>query len=114
MNEEIYCMAKNGSVSLMLKLGYYYENVERNFDEALKWFLKAADLGNDIAQYEVGCIYKYGWNRQGDYKMVVEYFSKAYKQGYKSAMFELGGLYELGHRVECIMRKAEFLYDASK
>jgi TPR repeat protein len=30
----------------MYKLGYYYENIEKNYDEAKKYYLMAIDKGN--------------------------------------------------------------------
>lgn len=114
MDEEIFKLAKEGETWAMFEIGNYLRNVEHNYVEALVWFQRAADLGYDVAQFEVGCTYKYGWGVEKDYKKSVRYFSLAVEQGNKSAMFELGGLYEKGHGIERDMDKANELYHASK
>ncbi len=43
------------SLGMMYELG---SGVEQNFNESFKWFLKAANQGADIAQYNVGKLTK--------------------------------------------------------
>ena len=112
--KEIIKLAEAGDSWAMYEYANYLRNVENKWETALVWFEKAADLGYDVAQFEVGCTYKYGWHVEKDYKKAVTYFNLAIEQGNKSAMFELGGLYELGYGVEKNMEKAKELYQKYK
>lgn len=114
MNEELLKLANEGEALAMFEVGNYIRNVEHKNEEALMWFQKAADIGYDVAQFEVGCTYKYGWGVEKDYYKAARYLSMAAEQENKHAMFELGGLYELGHGVEQNIDKAKELYQASQ
>ncbi len=112
--KEIIKLAEAGEPWAMYEYANYLRSVEGKWDTALGWLEKAADLGYDVAQFEVGCTYKYGWHVKKDYEKAVYYFNLAIGQGNKSAMFELGGLYELGFGVEQNMEKAKELYQKYK
>ena len=59
-------------------LGWMYENgqgVEKDLEEAVKWYRKAADQGNAYAQYNVGVVYYKGegvLRFQGSSKVVTQ------------------------------------------
>ena len=42
----------------MCNLGYYYENVEKNYDEMKKYYLMAIEKDNSDAIYQLGKYYK--------------------------------------------------------
>ena len=90
----------------MLKLGECYENatgVPRDFDEALKWYLKARDVGDKEAQKEAQkAILNLCKNltEKGDeyfksrkYKDAVDHYRKAADLGYGLACVKLGNCY---------------------
>lgn len=55
--------AAHGNSDAMNNIGYMYRNglgVPRNYEEALFWFQKAANLGNSSAQYNIGNLYCWG------------------------------------------------------
>lgn len=55
--------ASKGEPYAMTKMGCFYmygQFVEQDEDKALQWFIKAGNLGDPIAQWSVGDIYKHG------------------------------------------------------
>ena len=49
-------------------LFYNVEGVEKNYSEALGWYMSSANQGNADAQYNVGLCYYYGNGVKQDYK----------------------------------------------
>jgi len=49
-------IADPNNAGAMLNIGICYDNgqgVERNFNEAMSWYMKAADLGNEDAKEKI-------------------------------------------------------------
>ncbi len=63
---------------------------------AVQWFRKAADQGNDNAQFLLGVMYRNGEGVPQDYALSVLWFRKAADQGDASAQFNLGAMYHVG------------------
>ena len=104
------------------RIGTMYENgigVERNQDEALKWYEKAAEncdenaekrlyqidlaaaqRGDAEAQYRLGEKYSCGQGVEEDDKLAVKWYRKAAEQGSAEAQKELGDMYRYGFGVE--------------
>jgi TPR repeat protein len=73
--------------------------VSQDYVEAVKWFRKAADQGEAVAQYNLGLMY---YNSKGvprDYVEAVKWFRKAADQGDADAQFILGLMYAKGEGV---------------
>jgi hypothetical protein len=51
------------------------EGVPQNYREALRWYRKAADQGNAIAQYNIGAMYASGHGVPQDYVTAHMWFS---------------------------------------
>ena len=95
--------AEQGNAEAQTDLGLIYEShmgmgeeygVERDYEEAGKWFRKAAQQDDADAQTFLGEMYRYG--RGGvdkDYKEAVKWFCKAVQQGSESAELNLGEMY---------------------
>lgn len=80
--------AEHNDAEAQWKLGQCYFNgdgVEKNSDEAVKWFQKAADQGLVEAQYRLGLHYRVN----EDYKESAKWLKKAAKQGHANAQFGL-------------------------
>ena len=75
----------------------YYES--KDYNEALKWFLKAVDKGNADAQASLGRMYYRGEGVKKDLRMAVYWVSKAANLGNSDAQFQLGELYYNGNGV---------------
>jgi hypothetical protein len=73
--------------------------VERNHEEAVKWYHKAALLGYAPSQYNLGVRYFEGKGVPKDYTKAVYWYRKAAEQGYAIAQYNLGKRYELGQGV---------------
>lgn len=72
------------------------QSVSRDFNEAVKWYSKAAQQGFAKAQYELGVLYEGGIGVPQNFKHAFEWYSKAAQQGYTKAQYSLGLFYSLG------------------
>jgi TPR repeat protein len=64
------------------------------FEEAFKYFKKAADTGLDVAQRKVGIMYKVGCGVAQDPVAAFDWLQKAAQQGDAEAEYRLSSLYE--------------------
>lgn len=107
-----------GNSDSMLMLANFYikgEGIEKNTDEAIKWYLKSADKRNVRAMEQLGYIYSnglYGFNR--DFKKAFFWYEKAAFAGSRSAAWNLGYFYYYGYGVERSPQKAKQWFDKSK
>ena len=75
--------------------GWDYENT-KDYNEAIKWFLKAVDDknefsdGNAEAEYELGDCYENGNGVIEDHEEAVKWYQKAADQGNAEAEYEMG------------------------
>lgn len=81
-------------------LYYYGQGVKQDYEQAIEWHEKAADLGNVSAMNELGYIYGIGEGVEADYTQALEWLKKAADLGNANAMSWLGYLYENGLGVE--------------
>lgn len=75
------------------------EGVPQDYDEAVKWYRKAAVHGDATAQYNLGFFYDQGKGVSQDYAEAVEWYRKAAEQGYAAAQNNLGVCYYAGKGV---------------
>tara|TARA_Y100001934_G_C12081515_1_gene644955 strand:- start:51 stop:824 length:774 start_codon:yes stop_codon:yes gene_type:complete len=75
--------AEQGHLLAMGKLAYYHGNGPGPVDlaESVKWWRKAADLGDANGQLQLGILYLNGKGVEKDEKKAVELWTKAAKQG---------------------------------
>jgi len=64
--------------------------VPRDYNEALRWYLLAADKGNVTALSALGTIYRDGEVGQKDLALALKYFKMAAEKGNVSAQINLG------------------------
>ena len=86
------------NVSELYNQGVAYYN-QKNYTEAVKFFIQAAEQGNADAQFNLGVCYRNGYGVPQDYNKAVEWFSKAAEQGEAYAQCNLGYCYEIGYGV---------------
>ena len=79
----------------MVNRGYTYDTAH-NYEEALKWYRKAAEKGNATAQYNAGVLYENGKGVAQDYAEAARWYRKAAEQGHAKAQYNLGGCYYNG------------------
>ena len=94
--------ANQGDPEAQVALGNMYrDDLTKDSQAAMNWYLKAAEQGYDIAQYSVGILYYLGEGVQQDYAMAEEWFRKAAAQEGESVVpYMLGKLYEEGHGIQ--------------
>ena len=72
--------AKAGDVGSMVEVANAYLNgdeVDENYEESFKWFLKAAELDNEVAQFNVGLFYAKGFVVERDLVKAAEWMHRA-------------------------------------
>ena len=73
--------------------------VAGKFEDAAKWFRKAAEQGNAGAQYNLAVMYDKGLGVPQDYSEAVRWYRKAAEQGDALAQYNLGVMYANGEGV---------------
>ena len=68
------------------------EGVEKNYTQAAAWFRKAADQGNDNAQYNLATLYYRGLGVPKNINVAKQWYRKAAIQGNSEAKNFLDGL----------------------
>ena len=69
----------------------------KNEYEARDWFVKAAQLGNAQAQFELGKMYENGCGAVKKYNVTAaDFYKKAAEQGHAEAQYALGSMYMNG------------------
>ncbi len=82
-------------------------SVEETAQEGrLNWYLKHAQEGHPVAQYNLGVCYKNGLNIQKDESLAFFWYLKSAEQGYAMAQYSTGLCYEQGIGVEKDMEQA--------
>ncbi len=83
------------------------ENYENNSLNAVEWYLKLANQGHVVAQYNLGVCYQNGIGKEKNFTKAFFWFLKAAHQGYAQAQYNVALYYENGVGVE--KEKAEAL-----
>jgi hypothetical protein len=73
--------------------------VPKDYSLAAQWYRKAAEQGNDSAQFNLGMDYETGQGVPQDYGQAVQWYRKAAAQGNDHAQAHLGSLYAVGRGV---------------
>ena len=80
--------AKHGDVYAQGMLGDKYFNgigVEKNFEEAVKWYRKSAEQGTAEGQWRLGQCYRYARGVQRNIREALFWYKKAAEQGHEKA-----------------------------
>ena len=88
--------AEKNDIRAQLWLGNYYSNnsPEKNDELAVKWYIKAANQDNAIAQYAVGIFYYEGRGVPKNYEEALTWLNKASLNGEIMAFYYIGLIYE--------------------
>lgn len=102
-----------GYLAAEFYLGYCYYNglgIEKNIEQGIYWYLRAAERGDKQAQHKLGVHY---YNLGGDinYIKAVVWFTKAAAQYNEASLYALGVCYENGNGIEQDYNKAFILYE---
>ena len=98
--ESLRARAEQGNAKAQNDLGVCYHNgdgVEKNFAEAVKWYLKAAEQNYAKAFDNLGSIYQFGgYGVEKNLPKALEYFRKGAEAGVPRSMNQIGYFYEYG------------------
>ena len=78
--------------NVVFLFGSYYLKVEKNYIEAIKYYLMAIDLGDSNSMYNLGSYY---YDIEKNYTEAVKYFLMAIEHGNSVAMNSLGLYYDI-------------------
>jgi hypothetical protein len=95
--------AYRGDVDAQIKLGdMYYKgsDVERDYNEAVKWYKEAAEDGNADAMYKLGNLYFNDKIQSAAKDEFMFWYKKAAENGHIKAQFKLGYCYRYGKGVQ--------------
>lgn len=67
-----------------------------DYDDAVKWYRKAAEKGTSWGQFNLGLSYGRGQGVPQDYTEAMKWFLKAAEQDEAMSQHSLGGMYEKG------------------
>ena len=93
----------NYNMTPVISLGGMYFNgwgVRQDVTDAVKWYRRAAEQGDEVSQYNLGAIYAYGQGVPQDGLEAVKWFRQAADQGNPDAQFNLGKMYATGRGVQ--------------
>jgi uncharacterized protein len=105
--------AENGEAQAQLQLGNVYakgESVHQSYDDAAKWYEKAAAQGNAEARLALGELYEAGQGVPKDVTRALELYRQAAEQGLAAAQYTLGFMYEAGRGVAADQAQAALWY----
>jgi TPR repeat protein len=89
----------NIDVNVMIARGDEARNLG-NYNEAVKWYRKAAEQGNAVGQNNLGIMYSTGKGVDWDYSEAINWYRKAAEQGYAVGQNNLGYMYHTGKGVD--------------
>ena len=96
--------AEQGLPFQQLMLGNIYNvgggGVQKDYKEAMKWFHRAAEQNEELAQYSLGLMYYKGHGTSQDYKESAKWFRKAAENENDLAQYMLATLYLAGYGVQ--------------
>ncbi len=103
INEPDYNLAKDwfkkASAQLAkasVALGFLYETVDDDYEQALQAYQKAANQGDVYGTYDLALMYEYGKGIPVDYQQAKALFTAASNKGFSEAMNQLATLYFYG------------------
>ena len=82
----------DSQLEIWFQTGEKYSS-NRNWDEAARWYRKAAEHNYAPAQNMMGYCYQHGWGVQQNFFEAVKWYHAAAEQKYAEAQYHLGGCY---------------------
>ena len=109
--------AEKGDADAQALLGFNYykgNSVDKDYEQAHKWFLKAAGQGNSFARLGLGTMYSAGLGVERDDAAAAYWYGEAAEEGHVGCQYRLGVMYHEGRGVEqCRIQAYKWLYLAS-
>jgi TPR repeat protein len=93
---------------------YYWGNgVSVDREQAMDWFLMAANNGNTDAMNWIGYMYKYGYGVTRNIRTAVGWYTKAANQGNPSTQYILGFVYQNDDEVKDLQQAVNWYQKAA-
>jgi hypothetical protein len=95
--EEATALAQRGDPKSQFVLAHMYDTgdgVQKDYAEAFKWYLKAAESGHALSQHMVGEMYRLGQGVTHSDAEAAKWFRKGAENGESSAQVNMGASYE--------------------
>lgn len=91
----------NSPTSCVFSWLMYCRNSEKaeEYNEAIKWYRLAGELGHANAQFNLGLMYEKGLGAPKDYNEAVKWYRMSAEQGVGKAQYSLGHLHATGNGV---------------
>jgi len=101
--------AVKGDITAINQIAFRYQygkGVEKDANQALQWYLKAAENGNSNAMRNIGYMYHRGYLTE-DFAKAMEWYLKAADKGNPYAMRDIGFMYYEGKGVDFDLDKGK-------
>src|SRR5690242_14799142 len=92
---------------------YQYCGAPLDYEKAITYYKRSAELGYDKAQYQLGLLYVRGTGVEEDLLTAAMWFDKAAVQAHPDALYELGYMLQRGSGVPTNLLKAHACYKKS-
>ena len=79
---------------------FYGKDTKKDYEMAILYYLRAADLGDAYAQCNMGYCYEYGLGVEQDYQKAIDYYQKSADQGNTTARENLKRCYQNNREVK--------------
>ncbi|WP_354624386.1 tetratricopeptide repeat protein [Psychromonas sp. MME2] len=96
-------LAVNGDPAAQYAIGWLYESgqgVEKNLQQAIQWYTKAAEQNHVAAQYILATMYDNGQGVDVNPSEAVKWYLKAAQQGDAIAQYQMGDHFKKGNGVK--------------
>ncbi|KAF0979539.1 hypothetical protein FDP41_001456 [Naegleria fowleri] len=77
-------------VGVIYNIGALYAAHDHNYEKALEWFLKAAEHGHALAEFNIGGLYFNGMGVEKDDEVSLEWYRRSASGGYPKSQFYVG------------------------
>lgn len=101
----------NLGVFTYLAMSYYWGyGTPKDAEEAFRWYQKAAEKGERVAQYDLSVFYNNGEVVERDEKKAMEWLQKSAENGFETAMYKYAQNLETGNNLVKKDEKAAMAY----
>lgn len=112
--DHVRTLAGRGDVEATFLMGTAYDEglgVDVDYDEALRWYRRAAHQGHVLAVHNVGNVYRDGRGVEVDHARAAMWWLRAARAGDVIPALRLGEAYEAGRGVPRSIEDARFWYE---
>ena len=88
-----YSSAQSNYSPAAVALGFIYDTVDDDYEQALASYQHAATLHDSVGAFDLGLVYEKGKGRPVDFEKAKAFYQQAVDGGHSQAMVQLAGLY---------------------